>query len=386
VKNDPPPRRTRTRFALLLAVAAAVAAAGFAAWWMKTSPVRIVTASAGSVPEYVDGPGTVQARVPLTLSARVLSTVVSVEVDVGDTVSPGQRLVTLDARDLAARHAAGLRQQDALARQVEAAEAGVHKAKADFDLARARQGRDADLHGKGFVSTAALDISDGTARAAAASLRSAEAALAARRAELAAHAQELAVSRAQVGFARLDAPMPAIVVQRLVEPGTTVSPGTPILRLVDPSTLWVSARIDEALVERVQVGQRALIRLRSGSTLAGRVERVTLQSDAATRELEVNVRFAEAPPRVAIDQEAQVRIEVGHERGVVVPALAVTRVAGRGTGVWRVDEGRATFVPVRAGPDAEGAVIVREGIAPGDTLLADGSQGRNGLRVRPATP
>ena len=49
--------------------------------------------------------------------------------------------------------------------------------------------------------------------------------------------------------------------------------------------------------------------------VAGKVARIARQSDAATRELEVNVAFDVPPARFAIDQEAEVSIAAG-ELGV----------------------------------------------------------------------
>lgn len=360
-----------------------LAALAFAGWWaLRTVPLPVAVVVPGSVAVRVTGPATVQARIPVTLSARLTSTVVSLAVDVGDQVQAGQLLVTLDGRDLAARQAAVARQQESIARQVEAADAAVAKARAELELARSRQARDADLQAKGFVSNASLDGSTSAARAAAAALDSARATSAARRADQAAARHELVFARTQAGYTQLAAPMAAVVVQRLVEPGGTVGPGTPILRLVDPRSLWVTMRVDEALVDRVAVGQPATIRLRSGSTVAGRVERVSLQSDAATRELDVNVAFVAVPPRLALDQEAEVQVEAGREAGLVVPVTALTQDAGGRAGVLQVVEGRTRFVPLRTGPAADGLVLVKQGLSPGDQVAENAAQSRPGLRVR----
>jgi HlyD family secretion protein len=299
-------------------------------------------------------------------------------------VEPGQLLVVLEARDLVARRSAVARQQQSIASQVEAAAATVVKAQAEVELARMRQARDADLHAKGFVSPAALDTSVAASRAAQALLRGSEASWAARRADQQALAEELVIARTQLGYTRLVAPMPGLVIQRLVEPGTTVAPGTPILRLVDPRTLWIAMRVDEALVERVAVGQLATIRLRSGSVVPGRVERIAMQSDAATRELEVNVAFTQLPRRVAIDQEAQVTIEVAREQGIVLPADAVAHDAAGRASVLQVSAGRARRVPVQLGPASGGVVLVRAGLAEGDAVVADAADARPGMRVQAA--
>ena len=358
--------------------------AGLASWrLLRAQPLAAVAVAQGSVETYVSGPGTVQARVPVTLSARLTSTIVQIEADVGDAVQRGQRLVVLDARELSARRHAVLRQQDSVARQVEAADAGVAKARADLELAAARQRRDADLHATGFVSVASLDASNAGAQAAQAALLSARATAAARRADALALQQEGVVAATQVGHAELAAPMAGVVTQRLVEPGTTVAPGTPILRIVDPASLWVTTRVDEAVVEQVRPGQAATIRLRSGTVAEGRVTRIAMQSDAATRELDVQVSFSGPPPRVAIDQEAQVRIATGRTAGLLVPATALAQDAAGRRGVLRIVDGRTRFAAVETGPAAGGSVLVHGGLAAGDLVVSDAAGARAGMRVRP---
>lgn len=374
----------KTRSAVVAVVALAVAgAAAFVAWrFVRPVPVPIAQVQWGRIPAQVVGPGTVQARVPVTISARVTAGVTAIAVDVGDTVRVGQLLVTLDDRELAARRAAVGGQQASLARQVEAARAGVAKARAEAELARLKLQRDADLRRQGFVAEAAVDASNAAARAASAALDAADATLAARQADQATLAQEARGADAQLGYARLAAPMDAVVTQRLVEPGSTVAPGTPILRLVDPATLWVAVRVDESVVARVQPGQAATIRLRSGQVLPGKVVRIAYQSDAATRELDVHVAFDAPPARFAIDQEAEVRIDVGHDDGLLVPSAALVRDGSGRLGVLRVVDGRARFAPVASRGGRDGVALVHQGLAAGEQVVARGDGVRAGMRVQ----
>jgi len=375
---------SRRSWITVLLVVLLAAGAALVAWrLLRGVPIELATVRQGSLPLLVTGPGTVQARVPVTISARLTSTLVAVAADVGDAVRRGQLLAELDARDLVARRAAVSGQQESLARQVEAADAAVAKAQAELELAVTRRDRDTELHAQGVVSLASLDTSLAAARAAQAALRSAQATSAARRADQHALRQEGLYADTLVGHTRLNAPMDGIVVQRLAEPGTTVAPGTPILRLVDPRTLWVATRVDEALVERVRPGQPATIRLRSGTVLAGRGERVALQSDAATRELDVHVAFAAVPERIAIDQEADVRIEAGRASGLLVPLAALARDGSGRQGVLQVRDGRARFVPVDSGAAADGQVLVRGALKEGDAVVADAARAKAGTRVRP---
>ena len=165
-------------------VAALLFVGGGAAAWRfgRTVEVIVVTATTGRIAARVVGPGSVQARVPVTLAARVSATIAQVHVDVGDVVQAGQLLVTLDDRDLTARRGVVGGQQEALLRNTEGARATLAKSQADLDLARAKLRRDAELLAQGFVSPAVVDASNAAHDGALAGVAAARAGLAAREA------------------------------------------------------------------------------------------------------------------------------------------------------------------------------------------------------------
>ena len=367
----------------LVALVAAVAAAG---WWRfgRTVVVDTVTVQIGAVPVPVRGPGSVQARVPITVASRLTATVTAMHADVGDSVRAGQLLATLDDRDLQARLSVVASQRETQQRSLEAAQATLRKAQADLALALSRQQRDAALGAQGFLSAAGLEASAASQQSALAAVQGAEATLAARRAEQATQQHELAAAATTASYTRLLAPMDALVVQRLAEPGSTVVPGSPLLKLVDPASVWVAMRVDEAQVARIQPGQAARITLRSGSVHAGRVVRIARQTDAATREIDVFVAFDTVPAGFAIDQEAVVTVDTGMVTGLRLPITALMAHPDGRRGVLRVVDGRTRFAAVRTGAGDGDAVLVLQGLAAGDVVAAPAAGLREGQRVTPA--
>ena len=361
----------------ILAAAALYRAFGYAA------AVETVPVAEGAVPVTIKGPGTVEARFPVTLSARITATITNLHVDQGDAVKRGQLVATLDDRDLAAKRAGSVQTQETARRNVTAAQAAVAKAEAELDLARTKHRRDQDLLRAGYVSQSVMDSSAATLRSAEANLENAKALLAAREADTGTVAQEAAYAAAVLSHTRLAAPIDGIIIERLVETGSTVVAGTPIFRMVDPATLWVAARIDESVVGRVSVGMPAAIRLRTGETVSGKVARISRQGDAATRELEVNVAFDAPLSRFAIDQEAEVAIAAGEERGLVVPIASLVENAGK-QGALVIEDGRARFRPLATGAADGKRIVVRKGLAAGDVVIADPQRVKPGSRVKPA--
>ncbi len=369
--------------ALVLVVAAGAAYLRFG----RAVDVPIVEAVQGKVILRVVGPGTLQARVPVSLSSRITAMVKQLNVDAGDIVKRGQELAVLDDRDLTARRGVVGGQQVALSRNVNAAQASVAKAQADLELARSKQRRDAELVRAGFVSQAVLDGSDAALQAAVANLDNARATLSAREADVQALSQEARYADTVLSFTRITAPMDGVVISRQVEVGSMVVPGAALLRMVDPASLWIAMRVDESVVGRVQVGQVASIKMRTGDVFAGTVARIGRQSDAATRELEVNVAFDAPPVRFAIDQEAEVAIIAGDISGIAVPLTAMTRDRTGRQGVLVVVDSRTEFRPVQTGASDAQSVLIVKGLAGGERVVAKAEAVNAGMRVKvPDTP
>lgn len=364
--------------ALVLVIAAGLAYMRFG----RTVAVPIVEAVQGKVAQRVVGPGTLQARIPVTIAARLTAAVRELNVDVGETVKQGQALAVLDDRDLAARRGVVSGQQLALARNLDAAEAAVARAQAELELARGKQQRDAELLSKGFVSQAVLDASNATASAAVANLDSARAVRSARAADAQTLVQEARYADTVLSFTRIAAPMDGVIIARQAEVGSMVVPGSTLFRMVDPATLWVAMRVDESVVGRVQVGQTASIRMRTGEILPGKVARISRQSDAATRELEVNVAFDVPPARFAIDQEAEVSIATGDVEGIVAPIAALTRDRAGRQGVLVVLDSRTEFRAVQTGTSDVQNVLIAKGLAAGERVVAKAEDVKARVRVR----
>jgi multidrug resistance efflux pump len=74
----------------------------------------------------------------------------------------------------------------------------------------------------------------------------------------------------------VQAPVDGIVIAEPVAVGATVAAGQPIVSVVDPSQLWVTANIEETNVARVKVGQSVTVHVDAlNADFPGKVEAVT---------------------------------------------------------------------------------------------------------------
>lgn len=207
--------------------------------------------------------------------------IVSLLVQEGDRVEPGQLLGTLDTRQyeatVADRKARLAAQREVVAKlnagnrpeEIRKANADLEAAQADLHNAERTFQRIEDLRNKQVVAPqnlddarAALDVA--TARAAAAKetydlmvLGPRKEDIAAAQATLNANEAELALAQRQLADARLYAPTNGIIQGRLLEPGDMASPQKPVFTLALDEPLWIRAYVGETDLGKVRQGMKA---------------------------------------------------------------------------------------------------------------------------------
>ncbi len=294
------------------------------------------------------------------LSAKVGGRVATVTAVEGARVEAGETLVVLETTDvdLALRRVsaereqavAGLRLLEAGARpeqirqaeaQVAAAEADAQAARAELDAARA----DAERFERLIAGRAGAEKQrdDAVARRnlAEARLAAAVGRVAAARATVAnlvagARREELAGARAQIAvidaeIARLEqnradavvtAPTAAIVTSRVVEPGELVSPGMPLVVLVDLDHAWANVYVEEPVVPTLRIDQTATVLTDAGDRIDGRIGFISPRAEFTPR----NVQTADERARLVY----RVKVMVDNREGVLKPGMPVeARFAAR---------------------------------------------------------
>mgnify|MGYP000908296686 FL=1 len=357
------------------------------------APIRVTVTSAqeGKLSPAIFGIGTVEARRSWMVGPTVAGRVLSVRVDVGDTVKAGQLLAEMDPVDLNQRLAA---LDAALARASStqaAAQAQVADAMARREVATLNAKRNQDLAAQNFISPGALEGRLQEKASADAGLQAAQANLSGTAQDITRQKAERAALQQQRGNVRLLAPADGVVTSRDAEAGSTVVAGQPVLRLIDPASLWVRLRVDQGRSAGLAPGLKARIVLRSQpqAPLQGHVARVELLADAVTEERIAQIAFAPAPtgaPAVAasVGELAEVELQLPETAAaLLLPNASIQRLQGQ-TGVWRLSEGKPAFTPVRLGTSSlDGRVQVLEGLKAGDAVVVYSQKAlTEGVRVQ----
>ncbi|MDX1503714.1 MAG: efflux RND transporter periplasmic adaptor subunit [Thermoanaerobaculia bacterium] len=292
-------RKWLRRLAVLVALAAVALLLRATVLAPEPVPVDVQRAERGAVEETVTNSraGTVTARQRAKMSPEVGGRVVALPHREGDRVEAGQVVLELDARALEARLA--------LARgEAEAAAAERRRACLTAERADRESRRVARLAAERIVSEDLLDQAESAAQTAAAACAAAEA-------NESRAAASVAVARAELAKTVLVAPFDGVVAEVSIEVGewTTPSPPAlpvpPVIDILDPSSLYVSAPMDEVDSARIEVGQPARVTVDShrDRVFDARVSRIApyvLDLEQQNRTVEVEVDFVAAPDAVLL--------------------------------------------------------------------------------------
>ena len=253
-------------------------------------PVRTVEISSGLVEETVTNSraGTVKARRRAKLSPDTGGQVVEIPYREGDRVEAGAVVLRLESESQRAR--LELARQDEAAARAESERACLAAERAQRELESFSR-----LAEDQIVSTDLLDAAE-TAQ------RETEAACRAAGAQAARAAAAIAVARTELDKRLLRSPFAGIVAEVSTELGEWVTPSPPalpvppVVDVLDPSSVYISAPMDEVDSGRLRVGQTARVTVDShqGRTFAGRIVRVApyvLDVEAQNRTVDIDVEL-----------------------------------------------------------------------------------------------
>jgi len=188
----------------------------------------------------------------------------------------------------------------------------------------------------------------------------------------------IAAQKVRLDSLLLRAPLDGMVLRRDGEVGEIAGPTDVLFWVGPPAPMRVVAEINEEEINRIAVGQKALLRSEAfpGRSLRATVSQITPKGDPTRKTFRVYLRLPQDTPlRIGMSVEANI-IFREKQAAVVVPAEAVT-----GDSVQIIEDGRISRVPVTVGirgsRNVEIIGDVVKGMAvlsPWRTDLADGTR------------
>ena len=323
--------------------------------WMTPVPVVIVeTVAFGPVTRVLAVNGRIAGVRSVDVRPLVTGTLVEVRIAEGDTVTRNQTLMQLDTAA-----------QQAVVRQ---AVAGLDAALVAQDDAVATLARTRTLGAN--VPRVVLET--------------------AVRAEQAA-AQEVArmtalLDQAQIQLEKftIRAPIAGTVLALNVDPGQSVDPATVLLSIADLGTLVVETDVDESYATQIRTGQPTALQLSGeGKMRAGHVSFVSQRVDEDTGGLVVKLT-PDAAMSAPIGLTVTANIMVDERAAAITVPRAAIVTDPTGDAVLVVTDGLAQRRAVKVIDWPAARLIVTDGLAAGDVVIADATGLTDGQAVKVA--
>lgn len=332
--------------------------------YLPKSTFRTIHPTVGKLDVKVFGIGEVNAKEIYPVSSQTGGKILTVETDQGCWVKKGDLLATVDPVDMPhlyaeSRISATKARYGLLALQKE-----LESLNAQKRLIRVTYERYERLQKQGYAAQAEYDKAKADMQSIDAQIAATLANVDSSKSEIARAEKSVDSFKEKLSRFKIYAPIDGFVIAKDAEVAQTLQVSQPIVRIVDPKTVWVKAYIDERISGKVAIGNTAFITLRSreGVSLSGHVARIATMSDAVTKEREVDVAFDVLPIPFYINEQAEVSIITETIDAIVKVPHSLLRQQNGLTGVWVLKEGRAHFQPLNITARGEDGVGVAEGL------------------------
>ncbi len=378
------------------------------------APVQVAKAATETMHLVVTADAVIYPIDQANVMSKVSAPVARFYVNRGDHVKAGQRIATLENRDLiAAVNTARAQLEQAQANLIATTGSTIPEAetKAKTDVQAAQEQLAAatkllesrrKLFQEGALARKLVDeaqVAFAQAKAAAETAQEHLYAMnktgnreqvATARAQVDAAKAQLQAAQAQVAYSEVRSPISGIVADRPLYAGDMASTGQPLATIVDISRVVARANVPQNQASAVHVGDPAAIKEVTGALeVPGKVTVVSPTAEPNSTTMQIWVQAANPNERLKPGTSVRVRMQARTIPGAtVVPETALLSGPEGGTTVVTVSQGDVAHVrPVTVGPREDGKVQILSGIAPGATVVTTGAMGlEDGAKVRIVQP
>jgi RND family efflux transporter MFP subunit len=334
------------------------------------------------------------------ITPKIVAPVKTFYVNRGSKVHAGQILAVLENRDLAAAETdtRGSYHAAEATYQIETTSALPEEwQKADYDLKAAKQNYDAEqkifdsrkklyeegalprkdydqasvalIQAKSQYEIAAMHMTALQSAGKKQQLKSAEG-------QLTSAKGKFEGASAQLAYSEVRSPIDGVVTDRPAYAGETPPPGTPLLTIMDTSSVIAKAHIPQEQAALLKVGNAAKLKGPGDVDVEGKVTLISPALDANSTTVEV---WAEAPnsdgklrpgSSVTVEMTAQTVNDA-----IVVPSQAVVKTTEGANVVMIVQDGKAVQTEIETGIRDGDMTQIKKGLNGGETIVSRGAYG-----------
>ncbi len=192
-------------------------------------------------------------------------------------------------------------------------------------------------------------------------------------AQLMAAQAKLASSSLAVSDCILRAPFDGEIAERMVDPGAFVRPGTPIVSVVDRTTIRVLADVPEGDFGFIGPGTAVKIHmLATGQDRESKIARRSPAASDSTRTVHFEIDLPDPERSLPVGTTAELTIDVGQPQVATVVPSTAANIRGKKADVFVVDREQAKKVVVPVEGESTGTLYLDPSLAPGSHIVTDG--------------
>ena len=314
------------------------------------------------------------------------------DVQVGDEIPAGAVLAHLRRSDYEASFNSAVGQEHSMQGTLDASQAELDRAKADQTKADLDFERAQALYAAKAMTRPDYDAAVEQHASATANVEAAMRQISARRGQVAAALAQTVSAQISLGDTNLIAPMPGVVVEKNVEPGSLVNAGTSAFTLDDTRVVKVNFGIPDIMLAHLKLGAAVPVQLEAlqGRTFTGRITEIAASANRESRVFNIEVTLPNRDRSLKVGMIASIRIDQANAQTVpVVPMTALMTAESGSTNysVFTVKErdGKqfAELQSVRIGQTFGQLVVIDEGLTPGERIIVNRTnQLSNGSPIR----
>ncbi len=353
--------KTWIKYLISFIIIALLAVVFYKKVYIPKTTYQTLAPSVGSLHVSITAIGNISAKDIYTITAQTGGKILKIYTDIGMKVKKGELLIEIDGVDLPQQleiAEANLKKSDF---EITASKAELENQKAQKSLIQITYERYERLKVQGYTSQSEYDKAkadlEGIDAAIAATLSRIDSA----KASSVIAQKNIDAIKTKIDRLKVYSPVDGFVISKDAQVAQSVLPSTPIIKIVDPKTLWVEAKVDERISSAIKVAQSATITLRSQPEKKYKavVKRVNSMSDAVTLEREIDVGFIDIPTPFYINEQAEVSIHIKTYNNVVkIPSKLVVQNGGK-LGVWVEENLHAKFIFIEKLGQNESEVAVK---------------------------
>ncbi len=294
-------------------------------------PVYVAKASVEEINLSLEYNGTVQPNAEVSIASETNGKVVAVNADIGSYVSKGTVLIKLDDR---------------------IKQANFITAKANYEKMK----KDLERYEKLFAEKS---ISENQIEQMRFQFTNAEA--------------QYNIALKQLEETKITAPFSGFVTSKMVEVGQVVSPGTPLMNLVDINTVKVRIQVPESDILKIKKGDLVEIttELLPGEKLIGKIQNIGYKADEAkTYPVEVQVNNNKNLLRASMFVRARIPSAI-KGRTLLIPREALVG-SSLEPKVYIVENNVAKLIPIVLGNEYGKKLEVVKGLQEGQLVVVEG--------------